>query len=518
MKILVLGSSNSIRSNAWLAGIRESISDVEITNFSAGGSPGVQFTSHINMDFGVYDFVVFDSLPNDEEYYFGRDGYSDLQYINNILFELFSTISRQSKLIVLNIPIRKQLVFADVGKEEKSEVARTRELIANIVGAQVIDVYSILKYLSVFLGGNYQNLYENEAHPFPFVLKLIGGVMGELLSSEDNGKYFFNSKQCFRDNYFLVPLGELIRTESVRLKNALIDEVFYLAVDNVVNLEKYANCQCIGFYADFSGSNAYLNITSGGDVFALSLADLRARGKILKAFVPMPNGVSVNEVKCSEEPAGKIYRPLMIGSRDVRVESPRFVMRDFVFRKKVPFKSDFRINYEFDEKSISNEISLRLVKSLVEISASTKYEFGCLINSINNTSLFYDYNKNSCLFIDHRLVSNFSLELTPVGLDFNEQGEAYFYILWRSTKIVLTAYSSGLMVEHDILLDCMPSKTLNLGGRLGKFYKLDKHGSNFSLSIGGKFLRVALDVAGDNIRHDRLRAGPWEWLTYCSVA
>lgn len=517
MKILVLGSSNSIRANAWVGGVRESIPAVSITNCSAGGSPGVQFASHIHMDFSEYDFVVFDSLPNDEEYFFGREGYSDVKYTNDVLFELFSTISSQSRLVILNIPIRKQLLFSDVSREDKSEIAKTREVMANIVGAQVIDIYSILKYFSVFLKGNYQNLYENQAHPFPFILKLIGRIMGSIFSSSDCGKYFLSDGRCFRGNYFLVPLNELVKTENVQLKNSLIDETFYLAKDNIIDFENYVGCQCIGFYADFAGSKTYLNIKAETGNFAISLADMRIHGKILKAFVPIPNGVNVTKIMCSEEPVGKVYRPLMIGGRDSAIESPRLVMRDFVFRKNVSFKSDFCPRHTFDEKFISNEISLGLVKYVSESLALNKAEFGCLINSINNTSLFYDQDKNSCYFIDHRLVLIFSHNLTPVRLDFNERGEIYFYINWNSMKVMLTAYSFGIMVEHDIFLGCKPNETPKLGVRLGQFYKVEKHGGEFSLSINGKFLRVALDIAGYNIRHDRDRAGPWEKLTYEAV-
>lgn len=345
MKILVLGSSNSIRANAWVGGVRESIPAVSITNYSAGGSPGVQFASHIHMDFSEYDFVVFDSLPNDEEYFFRRRGYSDLTHTNNVLFELFSTIASQSRLVVLNIPIRKQLLFSDFSMDDKSEVAKTREVLANIVGAQVIDIYSILKYFSIFLKGNYQNLFESEAHPFPYILRLIGNVMGAILSGSDCRKYFFNDGRCFRDNYFHVPLSEFVGTEKVQLKNGWIDETFYLAKESVIDFEHYAGCQCIGFYADFAGSKTYLNVKAEADDFAIKLADIRVSGKILKAFVPIPNGVNVTKITCSEEPAGRVYRPLMIGDRDSAVESPRLVMRDFVFRKNVPFVSDLCVRH-----------------------------------------------------------------------------------------------------------------------------------------------------------------------------
>lgn len=517
MKILVLGSSNSIRSNAWTAGITESIPTVTFTNLSAGGSPGVQFTSYINIDFSEYDFVIFDSLPNDEEYLLKRDQYSELKYINNILLELFATISSQSKLIILNIPTRKQLLFSDTQKEEKSKIAITREFLANIVGAQIIDVGSILKHFSAFLKGNYQNLYENEAHPFPYILKLIGVQIGTLISSSESKKHFARSTHSFKEYYFFVPLCELIDTDEVKLKNTLMDETFYLAKDHKIDLSKYADCQCIGFYANFSDSRAYLNITTDTDQLAIKLTDISTQTKIMKAFVPIPNGFNIVEIFCSNEPAGKVYRPLMVGLKDIPIETPRLVMRDFIFRKNLPFKKDFCANPSFDEKTISEEVSTNLVKHLFEHPTFTKQNFGNLISSINNTSLFYDQHKNSCYFIDPRLASILPVDLTPVKLDFNEKGDAYFYIVWNSMKIMLTAYSSSIVVEHDILLGCTPRKTPNLGEKLGQLYSFEKHEKQFSLNINGKYLRVALDIAGENIRHDRLRAGPWEKFTYGQI-
>src|SRR5271156_670140 len=98
MEILVLGSSNSILADGYLAGLADALPGAAISNKSVGASPGLQFAYHCGLDFRRYDAVIFDAVVNDEniEPFLGT-----VSYQHEILRQIFSTIASQTRLVVL---------------------------------------------------------------------------------------------------------------------------------------------------------------------------------------------------------------------------------------------------------------------------------------------------------------------------------------------------------------------------------------------------------------------------------
>ena len=65
MRILILGTSNSILRLGYVSGLSAQFPRAEIDNRSVGEAAGVQFACWGNIDFGAYDAVLFDSVPTD---------------------------------------------------------------------------------------------------------------------------------------------------------------------------------------------------------------------------------------------------------------------------------------------------------------------------------------------------------------------------------------------------------------------------------------------------------------------
>ena len=97
MRVLILGTSNSLLKRGWVYGLSEALADAEIHNLSVGMSSYVQFAARMRIDFSAYDYVFFDSIPNDEA--LAREiGTDEFYYL--LLKRILSTISAQSRLII----------------------------------------------------------------------------------------------------------------------------------------------------------------------------------------------------------------------------------------------------------------------------------------------------------------------------------------------------------------------------------------------------------------------------------
>jgi len=130
LRILILGTSNSLRKGGWVAGLATTLPSAEIVNQSLGGAPSIQFALKMQTDFAQFDFVIFDALVNDQNLGapVGR-----LPRLGMHLFEIMSTIARSSRLIVLGLPTLPQL-------ENETNIQRLHRDTASLVGGQFVSV------------------------------------------------------------------------------------------------------------------------------------------------------------------------------------------------------------------------------------------------------------------------------------------------------------------------------------------------------------------------------------------
>ncbi len=98
MDILILGTSNSLLKGGYVDGLREAFPEARIDNRSVGGSPGIQFLRHVHEDLSGYDWIVFDSAVNDENWI---DQLGTHHYYRQLTTRLFASLAAQSRLLVL---------------------------------------------------------------------------------------------------------------------------------------------------------------------------------------------------------------------------------------------------------------------------------------------------------------------------------------------------------------------------------------------------------------------------------
>lgn len=311
LNILVLGTSNSLLKGGWVDGLKAAMPDCTIRNLSIGASPGIQFSSLLNIDFSLYDYVFFDSVPNDEEYQYFTQGYSDIEFSTRILYEIFSTISSEARLVVLGICNKVYL-------SQESQVYSLRRSLAAACGAEFVDVRYLLNNNADFFKKTARaDLYDfHPSHPLPHHMFFIGSSIGScLLNMPCVDKL---PGKSYRDGYTVLRVSSMnfAGLNLVERSNSLLSESFALLVENDY-LEFNAGGKCIGFYVNYRGTNAAICFfdTSLVEVFHVNLfADVDDR--LMKIFVPIPNGIEVSRVSVRKKPVSGSYTPMMFKEID----------------------------------------------------------------------------------------------------------------------------------------------------------------------------------------------------------
>ncbi|TAP35102.1 hypothetical protein EYR97_10560 [Alteromonas sp. KUL42] len=278
MKILVLGTSNSILKNGYISGMKRALARASWTNLSSGASPGVQFAKYAHMDFSAYDIVLFDSVPNDEQYALQTPGYSYSEDFKEILFELLSTISSQTRLVVIGISVREFL-------NKTSTVYKDRERLAQLTNAQFIhfsEALMIYKHLE-------KEVYsDHPAHPKLELADRIGFYIGNAIqqhySQLEKGHACENFSQNFeRGVEHFACEGEFVK----HFKNSLTEGKF-LAMRLGDKVEIQSNHVLIGFQVNSLQTNASVNLlTEHGQSIRFNLFYERKHNGFLSLFVPL---------------------------------------------------------------------------------------------------------------------------------------------------------------------------------------------------------------------------------------
>lgn len=191
MKILILGTSNSIMRGGWLDGLKITIPEAEVENWSVGASPGIQFAAHMKRDLSVFDYIFLDSVPNDEFFgdliFRGKKGFFSPEYFNSIMYDIASTICAKSNLIILGIPRREHY-------SNSSDVFISRKNLAFRLGAVFVDFRcAIGQYAqenNLIIDMCYE---EHPAHPLRIISFGIGQSLGKMIKEGRFKKTIHNS-------------------------------------------------------------------------------------------------------------------------------------------------------------------------------------------------------------------------------------------------------------------------------------------------------------------------------------
>lgn len=287
MKILILGTSNSLLRTGWVDGLRVGIPEAEIHNLSIGASPGIQFSSKLDIDFSYYDFVFFDSIPNDEEYYswnLSKQNKEDIDFFFNIIENIIDHINGETKLILLFIKTKNNFF-------EQSPIYDHRINYAQRKNIPYIDSFSIISFLIKNWKIKFSDIYKyHPAHPEVSMLNLIGRKTGLLLPSRVENKILHNN---FRRNAFKKNHPKEF-SEKIRYHNSIIDEDFYI-VSSGTKIFLDETKVYVGMYINIRNTNALLRFFDfqNNEIYNISLYYSYDNNKssIVKVFIPCPKKI-----------------------------------------------------------------------------------------------------------------------------------------------------------------------------------------------------------------------------------
>ena len=425
MKALILGGSNSLKKNSWAAGFAES--GIELVNKACGSSSGLQYAGLMTHDFSVYDYVIFESLCNDEGDFLNSGMYDDLRLLANIYYEMFATISAQTQLVLLNIALLRTVSNTGYEEQKVTPIAKLRTLLANATGAQVVDVESILKGYALQLGLDHHHyLYEDGPHPAaPFLWQVGLGLGRQLISltARDRHQLFKKPAVGFADNYQIVSPADLTACGVERLTNRMINEDFFVLREPALDLAAYASFRLIGFYLVCPNNVRYLTFdTEQGPLSMLTGWPGEVARQINKVFVGIPKALRVKALALHEQVAQVDYvhsliiwrrfaKPVPPAQDDER-ETGALRMQHLVFRKhELEHDVSSLQDFEFDEAVLGNV----LTRQLMDLRSFRAVPYAArTITVFDGASLLFDCQANTCVLLPAQLIACDPRTLVPV--------------------------------------------------------------------------------------------------------
>ena len=516
MKVLVMGSSNSVKATGWVAGL--TAAGIEVTNVSCGASSGLQFTAYIGLDFSLYDYVFFDSLVNDELDYLQLGHYENLDKLSHLYFELFSTISFQSSLIIINFPFLRTLNKESYEKNQLSPVLKLRNFLANATGAQCIDIESIMTSYAIKLGVSYHQLFEDPYHPQPHYMYEVGKLLGEKIQTITKSEVeilFKTPARSFSDNYLTVPAKNLLPCTETKVSNGMLDETFYEIRTHSIDLGDYAHFQLVGFYLIFPNSACCLELESEPvSKTILTGWTPEQPGITHKVFFTPPDLMDVKAIHRSthaqsshfdyEHPLAawrRLFHPVQETSDE---DSPQpLLAKDFIFRK-----SDLQHHYlslldhNFDECLLHRLLVLKLMNE--KTYEAHPYE-GKTLRAFDGSSFFFDIKRNVCVLLPGRLLACDPRPLIPVQITVHANEKISFHVAECGQQAELHITHNALRLKNTQEDNDAPRETL---------YPIETHGDYFAIRNNDHYLRGLLSHPDFGMVTDAKELNNWSLFKY----
>ncbi|WP_410952313.1 hypothetical protein [Pseudomonas sp. S1(2024)] len=502
--ILILGTSNSLLKGGWVDGLREALPGWNIQNRSIGASPGIQFAASLNTDFSSFDYVFFDSVPNDEEYQYLNVGYSDIEFSTQILFDIFSTISAKANLIVLGICNKRFL-------DRESEVYSLRRYLASACGADFIDVRELFNSFSGFFAerGGSRDLYEDHpSHPLAKHMFFLGGLIGACLKGAPAP--VAKGGKCYKSKY-LAWDASMVNGSAHRVverSNSLLSERFVL-LEEGESLSFELGMRCIGLYVNYRGTNAVATLSGQGSVSLDINLFSGIDDRVLKLFVPIPNGIDLTRVSVKADAANDSYTPMMFkrsrgehGTSQAQISHAVFVDKDY--------DSLFDFSAISAGKRPPRSRVMSALYSKMESEVDVKVQSEPKTGLVDNFGryIYFDAIYNRCLAVSVERKTGRSEGLWPVSIQ-EENGSITLFAEVGSDRFKLSVFQGGIALSKSVLLGLVAEGLSFLGTSLQASEVNEKR---FTLNCGGKFLSCQPDGA---IVCDRTKARDWEEFQFC---
>lgn len=282
MKIMILGSSNSILKDGYVSTFNRAVAGMMVHNRSVGASPGIQYAVRCGENLSAYDYVIFDSIAN-EENLSGFVGTFD--YIKEVTFQIFSTIAAQTKLVVLGFCNQR---FSEC----PSAYYEMHKSIAHEVGGQFISAREFGNEHRGELPDGEPLYQDGGAHLNTILAREFGSV---LLRKIQSLPFRVGEAENFSRNFSVVDLPRMGCGEVIEKSNSFTTRRFSrLYPGDTIRLDR--SFYCLGAYVDALESSADLHIEDGGSARDISLRYEISPEKIRVKFVPFKNGAQVSSL------------------------------------------------------------------------------------------------------------------------------------------------------------------------------------------------------------------------------
>jgi hypothetical protein len=367
MKVLILGTSNSILKNGWVAGLRHALPGAAIENRSVGASPGVQFALAAQIDYSIYDVVFFDSVPNDQEILsltvLDTAGKSRLW--EAVLYDLCSIISSQTCLIVIGFCHRNFL-------SSPCAVYSSRECIAQLLGVQFIDVRGILKRLMEAGAGSPADIYEEHpAHVREPLAFAIGRHVGTLLRIQPTLLAKSRVASPLPDRF--VTLWAEDMGQPTQLYSNSFLELRTIELKEGYELPLPEGLHCLGFSLDIARTHCCLQLLDPSRESAVDYLCYHAtrEDSVIKVFVPVLCSGIIRSLRVAAAPGLSAFQTLF--SEKVRnpAQPIQLALSAVSFWKDAGEVSKSpRRESNTDIRHISREISARMQTGMAFLSGA----------------------------------------------------------------------------------------------------------------------------------------------------
>ncbi|NVO25470.1 hypothetical protein [Donghicola mangrovi] len=282
MKVLVVGTSNSLLSGGWYDGFcAELPSGYEVSRIALGGAPFTQFFSTLSdIEKSQADHIILECSANDESYptHVGSEIFFDRLY-----FMLLSSLRSFAPVTVLRIPPLKTL--------DTMPPLVTRQLdLCHQTGCGIFDAALRIRNLR----NDNVPLYIDKHHPNIPVANQVGREFAVWLKMHFDGAPAPSELRNYTSSVRVITFDRPDLADS-RIENSLIQEDFkILAPGSVVRLAQTEFI--LGFFVNSGETRGVLRLHGPKDTKDLFCYYMDPSNQNVKRFVPLPNGMYIQKL------------------------------------------------------------------------------------------------------------------------------------------------------------------------------------------------------------------------------
>ena len=264
--------------------------------------------------------VFVDSLPNDEIL---KGWFGEVDYSEQIMYEIMSTISAKSRLVVLGI----ELQSAFLGQTSETFLRR-KDTALSCMGT-FLDFSMLLRKFAP------EHTYKDDAHPDERSAFAIGFAIGQsfeeicaIMPAKSKAKDYSSNFRIFDPR--LAPQGMPI----VDYKNSLFEYRFLKLLSGQsyeISSEIPENSRCIGFYINRWETHAHIGLANDQGSSRIVLRYEPRPGQFEINFYPIKNGYPLKQIKVLDREYVYVPGPNWTGEKSEIPADPQLYLGEMLF-------------------------------------------------------------------------------------------------------------------------------------------------------------------------------------------